>query len=618
MPAPSPGFRSQLRDLTQRRTGASFDVLDDFQKSQWTTRIYLDSIVRVLNPAIVPEDPEDFASCFADGPSDSAVDFLYRQDGHVLIVQAKYRGHGRIESEHEFDHFCNVLTRLHPIAGRGFRVSERVRELASEINWATDTFDLHYITLGRANDNIRAREANGQSEVQFADALDDRVEISFLDEGNLNEKLREAESAGEQIQDPVELRLVVSGDSEPWIKYRGPDDHLAYIGQLQAPQLRNLYNRYKYRLFAQNIRNYVGDTSTNKGIITTALTEPENFFFFNNGIAAIATHIEARPDQGVLRCTNFSIVNGAQTVRSLAKAHLHSPAQVAAATVLIRVSCVSLRHNEREEAFLDKITRFNNTQNAVKLSDFRSNDPVQRGLARKFSQLHRAGKQYWYKNKRSAERDARKIPIAMEEFAKTIYAMRFGPADVYGGTAYLFDTAPDSGYVKVFGVNDTLPATVSDEHFQRLAGTFLLGERIREMLAEEKANLLDEATEQDAALIRHALERRWFVYFTVAESLRQKYRREHLILDEEIPRLADPRWLDQEGPISQALRGHVRLAMEVLIKLYRAAERQPDFAHRNWFRSAATVRDIQAEIQYSGTALAGLALLRQDTGQHRP
>jgi hypothetical protein len=46
------------------------------------------------------------------------------------------------------------------------------------------------------------------------------------------------------------------------------------------------------------------------------------------------------------------------------------------AAVLMRVSEVSLRHNETEETFLENVTRYNNTQNAVKVSDFRSNDHV--------------------------------------------------------------------------------------------------------------------------------------------------------------------------------------------------------------------------------------------------
>ncbi len=80
----------------------------------------------------------------------------------------------------------------------------------------------------------------------------------------------------------------------------------------------------------------------------------------------------------------------------------------------MRVSEVALSDDE----FLDKVTRYNNTQNAVKVSDFRSNDAIQRALAKKSAKIYRGGKQYWYKNKRSGDRDPRRTPIGMEELPK--------------------------------------------------------------------------------------------------------------------------------------------------------------------------------------------------------
>ena len=57
-----------------------------------------------------------------------------------------------------------------------------------------------------------------------------------------------------------------------------------------------------------NIRDYVGDTSTNKGIVQTALDIPENSLFFNNGVSAVASNIEADDASGTLRCKRFSII----------------------------------------------------------------------------------------------------------------------------------------------------------------------------------------------------------------------------------------------------------------------------------------------------------------------
>jgi hypothetical protein len=370
MPQKKQNFREELRDYSAHKSGEVFDHFNDFQRSQWMTRAYLELILGIMNPGLIPEDDEDLANSFADGPSDAGVDFLVRSDGHVLIIQAKYHKHGKIESDSEFEHLCDVLSRLHPVLGRKYKVNQRVKELASDIDWANDTFDLQFLTLGKVNDNIRAREAIGQHSLTGIPGIEERVEIVCYDESELNQLLREAATAAEQILQPIELQFTTHDEEPPWITYEGST--VSYIGYVKAAHLRNLYSKHKYRLFAQNIRNYVGDTSTNKGIINTALEQPESFFFFNNGVSAIATAIEADEETGVLNCTRFSVINGAQTVRSIAKAHTKAPHKAGDAAVLMRVSQVALSDDE----FLDKVTRYNNTQNAVKVSDFRSNDAV--------------------------------------------------------------------------------------------------------------------------------------------------------------------------------------------------------------------------------------------------
>lgn len=611
MPAKKQNFRDEVRDFTKRSTGVSFDSLNDFQRSQWMTRTYLEMILKIMNPGTIPDDIEDFEAAFTDGPSDAGVDFLNRSDGHVLIVQAKYHRHGKDEREQDFEYFCNVLSRLHPSIGHKYKINNRVKELASEIDWEHDTFDLHYITLSRVGDNIRAREKIGQQSIDKISGIAERVEINCYSETDLNQLLREAATASEQIIQPIDIQFDVQDGEPPWIIYEGIDGRASYIGCVKAAQLRNLYTKHKYRLFAQNIRNYVGDTSTNKGIIETALEKPHSFFFFNNGVSAIATEIVPNAEAGILQCRRFSVINGAQTVRSLAKAHIKSPQRAGEAAVLVRISEVSLKHNETEEAFLENITRYNNTQNAIKVSDFRSNDPVQRALAKKFATLYRGGKQYWYKNKRSGDRDPRKLQISMEEFAKTIFSFRFGPPDMFGGTSHLFDTTQAGGYLKLFGTEGELWSAVTDEQFCSLAGVWFICEKVRELLKDEKNGLIDNAgEEEEIALVRHALERRWLLYYTVGEIIRRKYKNEKDELESDIARLSKPKWLDEKSGIAREIKRYTHLACEVQIKVYRSASRSPSFVHRNWYRTQETLKDISREIQYSTTILDTLNYLK--------
>jgi hypothetical protein len=259
---------------------------------------------------------------------------------------------------------------------------------------------------------------------------------------------------------------------------------------------------------------------------------------------------------------------------------------------MIRISQFALNAGAGEQSFLDSITRFNNTQNSIKVSDFRSNDPVQTELARRFEKLTRGGKKFWYKNKRVAKQDATRIPIGMEEFAKAVFAFRLGPDDMHGGTKFLFDTNPDGGYRLLFGDESGVWDTLTEEEFKLLAGSWFICEHVRAVWNKEKVRRLAEGLPET----KNALERRWMVYFVVGELLRAVYQQTGADLDSEIRRLSKPSWMAEDGVEARTVEKYTRLGCSVLIKAYRAASKGADFAHRNWFREKATLSDIRQEI----------------------
>ena len=60
-----------------------------------------------------------------------------------------------------------------------------------------------------------------------------------------------------------------------------------YIGEVAGGILADILQAHKASLFTMNIRDYVGDSKTNKQIIQTALNQPTNFEYFNNGVTAV-------------------------------------------------------------------------------------------------------------------------------------------------------------------------------------------------------------------------------------------------------------------------------------------------------------------------------------------
>ena len=73
------------------------------------------------------------------------------------------------------------------------------------------------------------------------------------------------------------------------------------IAIVKGNTLANFYRKERERLFAYNIRSFLGKR-VNKPVVETAATNPLQFFYFNNGVSAIDTKIvELRKDFFPLR-----------------------------------------------------------------------------------------------------------------------------------------------------------------------------------------------------------------------------------------------------------------------------------------------------------------------------
>lgn len=583
-----PWFRDYLKTDVESRLDTPFMKLHGAAQSKEMTKYYVRDVLSKLMPGLVPDDDLDVADSIVDGSNDLGVDFISRSDGRVLIIQSKYRGADKSEEIEAVSHFRDILPRLYSAASnKKLKMKAALQEVASDIDWDTDYFYLQFLTLGKAGPSVRVNAEEGPKLIPQLPDLGDRVEFQFSDEQDLNERLREALSAGETLDQEVPVHFRPNEAGSYWARLGEPSGRSMYMGQVSGSELADLYRTYKYRLFSLNIRDYVGDTATNKGIVDTALDSPDDFLFFNNGVSAVASQIEEDSESGALLCRRLSIINGAQTVRSLRKAQVKDKHGVLKKVrVLLRIIEFSLA---KEHDFLADVTRFNNTQNSVKISDFRSNDPVQKDLARKFEAVVRGGKTYWYKNKRSREARDRVIPINLDELAKSVHAFRYGPDDMWGGTKYMFEVGPKGGYNKVFGE----PIShLTDDEFRVLAGTYFLCEEVRSLWEEEKK----EARSRDENL-HPALERRWMVYYTIGQLLLLSYKADEDGLNADMRKLSRPQWLDQgDNPAKACLIEMFGIAKVSLTQAYDASAKAENFRHRNWFRTETTLADIKSAL----------------------
>jgi hypothetical protein len=162
------------------------------------------------------------------------------------------------------------------------------------------------------------------------------------------------------------------------------DKWQAFCTSVPAAWLGGLFASRSTNLFSANVRDYLGsrrsDRNINHNIKETAKSLPQRFWAYNNGLTALVNdyRIEQLADGDHLVLSGMSIVNGAQTTGALGSVAAEGTEALAEAKVLARfVKCSDV------EVIRDVI-RFNNSQNMVEPSDFRSNDATQDRLRSEF------------------------------------------------------------------------------------------------------------------------------------------------------------------------------------------------------------------------------------------
>ncbi|MEV5754941.1 AIPR family protein [Actinoallomurus sp. NPDC052308] len=154
-------------------------------------------------------------------------------------------------------------------------------------------------------------------------------------------------------------------------------DYSVILGVLPGQVIADLYRDHGTRLLELNVRSFLQTrVKVNSGIRKTLLETPEWFLAYNNGITATASEVDfVRNDngqQGIRRIHGLQIVNGGQTTASIYYAHTRDKADLS--QVHIQMKLTLLKESQIAEV-VPEISKYSNSQNAVTLVDFSSNNP---------------------------------------------------------------------------------------------------------------------------------------------------------------------------------------------------------------------------------------------------
>jgi len=231
-------------------------------------------------------------------------------------------------------------------------------------------------------------------------------------------------------------------------------DWEAFSTSIPLKWLYNISKKYKKQLFSANVRDYLGsrksDSNINNRIKETAENESKMFWVYNNGITAIVNSYEPILDKKKqkyikLKIDGISIVNGAQTTGAVGS--LSSSPKVNGLVVARFIK-------SNDPSVVRNIIRYNNSQNKISPSDFRSTDQYQDKLRNEFSEYKE--KIFYTGGRRGGDEDKIKRPqnyLPFERVTQSLAAFHQNPGLAYNYKTELWES--DALYSKIFNSETT-------------------------------------------------------------------------------------------------------------------------------------------------------------------
>lgn len=148
-------FRDSFREFAEEKTGKKIANISQSEISLALIEFYV-SRVNNRTGKYISDDDLDYS--ITDGKDDLGVDLLFRDDGAVMLIQAKHHSQGNGASLKDIQHFQSIFSRLRdPNMQKNPRLADRV----VEIDYDKDTFTLKFVCLGKIEGQARAQIEKG-------------------------------------------------------------------------------------------------------------------------------------------------------------------------------------------------------------------------------------------------------------------------------------------------------------------------------------------------------------------------------------------------------------------------------------------------------------------------
>ena len=239
--------------------------------------------------AFITEDEKQAVNSLTGQAGDKSSDSIFTDHDNriVFIVQGKYHSHkhpneprshivaladlGRSIVCERSEAFKAILNKAN------FIVQKSLEEARSFIHKRDYQLVLRYVTTGKISDtNIE----EGESRL-------DEFDNARFETYSYKDLMRLMQDYIEGAAPPVPtISLPVQG-TEVFSRSDNSTGITSWIFTMGGTEIGNLFKDTGVRLFARNIRGYLGNTEINRVMKSTVKKEPEFFWYYNNGITIV-------------------------------------------------------------------------------------------------------------------------------------------------------------------------------------------------------------------------------------------------------------------------------------------------------------------------------------------
>lgn len=415
--------------------------------------------------AYITDNLEEAANAITNGPGDKGVDAILIDDPArtIFLIQGKFR-HGlskKNEARSDVISFAELVSVLGDSDIKSFLeltrnanplVADKLKKSRNRLLKRGYRLRLYYVTLGNFSSGLK-REA--QLIVRNSDS---DAHIDFIGGKLVMFILREYLDGVAPPIPHVNLEMEKGQGIDVngiYQRYDSRSSIESWVFSMKGDAIADLFDHGGIRLFARNIRGFLGEnTPVNRGMEATLTSEADKFFYYNNGITIICNDAKKESYKGkdVLSVSHPQIINGQQTTRMLAA--LSDKSRKASVLVkVIQVSRDSHGGGNEFDTLVSQIVAGTNWQNAIRPSDLMSNDRRQIEIERELRKFR-----YLYLRKRQSRSEAKSIAggkyywtIYKEELAQIVAGCDLDPVIVRSGKDKLFE---EDLYSQVFPNSD--------------------------------------------------------------------------------------------------------------------------------------------------------------------